>query len=99
MNTALCPTLGLRTTLGLDRVGAMETRTWRERVRAEEELLEQLRTQLSQSAKRRAEALLDGVAELGSVYAVAKELGRSHTAIDKAIKKHRPAGTGRATTE
>ncbi|MFH0243569.1 hypothetical protein ACGRHY_14340 [Streptomyces sp. HK10] len=64
----------------------------------EEELLEQLRTQTSRAAKRRAAALLDGVTELGSVYAVAKELGRSHTAIDKAIKKHRPAGTSRDTT-
>ncbi|MFH8369169.1 hypothetical protein [Streptomyces sp. NPDC018031] len=77
----------------------METPPWRERVRAEEELLEQLRLQTSQAAKRRAAALLDGVADLGSVYAVAKELGRSHTAIDKAIKKHRPpAGTDRPTT-
>jgi transcriptional regulator of aromatic amino acid metabolism len=68
----------------------MDTPPWRERVRIEDELLEQLTQQMSRAAKRRAAALADGVAELGSVYAVAKQLGRSHTAIDKAIKKHGP---------
>ncbi|GAA4676668.1 hypothetical protein GCM10023347_33720 [Streptomyces chumphonensis] len=66
----------------------MDTTPWRDRVREEEELLEQLRTQTEQAHKRRAEALRDGAAELGSVYAVAKTLGKSWTAIDKAIKKH-----------
>ncbi|MGW1892123.1 hypothetical protein ACWCP6_17965 [Streptomyces sp. NPDC002004] len=75
----------------------MEKPPWRERVRTEDELLEQLRNQTSQAAKRRAEALMEGVAELGSVYAVAKELGKSHTAIDKAIKKHGSAGTDTGT--
>lgn len=70
----------------------MDTRPWRERVEAEEELLHQLETQVSAAAKRRAAALDEGVAELGSVYAVAKELGRSWQAVDKAIKKHRPKG-------
>lgn len=69
---------------------AMETPTWRKRVRTEEELLEQLSQQVSAASKRRAEALAEGVAELGSVYAVAKDLGRSWTAVDKAIKRHRP---------
>ncbi|MEU0809538.1 hypothetical protein [Streptomyces sp. NPDC005970] len=77
----------------------MDTKPWRERVRLEEELLEQLREQMSQAAQRRAAALAEGVAELGSVYKVAKDLGKSWTAIDKAIKNHRPAGTGPATTE
>ncbi|WP_326597725.1 hypothetical protein [Streptomyces sp. NBC_01803] len=76
----------------------MDTTSWRQRVRAEEELLERLRLQTSHAAKRRAAALADGVAELGSVYAVAKDLGRSWQAIDKAIKKHGP-GSGPATTE
>lgn len=66
----------------------MDTPPWRERVHTEEELLEQLNQQVSQAAKRRAAALSDGVGELGSVYAVAKELNRSWQAIDKAIKKH-----------
>ena len=77
----------------------MNPKTWRERVRTEDELLEQLESKVSEAAKRRAVALTEGVAELGSVYAVAKELGKSWTAIDKAIKKHRPTGTGRTTTE
>lgn len=72
----------------LDTVAGMDTTTWRDRVEAEEELLHQLKTQTSEAAKRRAAALRDGVAELGSVAAVARELGRSHTAIDNAIKRH-----------
>lgn len=66
----------------------MDTKPWRDRVREEDELLEQLRAQTSQAAKRRATALTEGVAELGSVYAVAKELGKSWTAVDKAIKSN-----------
>lgn len=66
----------------------MEDKPWRDRVRLEEELLEQLSAQTSEAAKRRATALADGVAEHGSVYAVAKILGRSQTAISNAIKKH-----------
>ncbi|MCX5112191.1 hypothetical protein OOK13_40350 [Streptomyces sp. NBC_00378] len=69
---------------------------WRERVRAEDELLEQLQLLVSESAKRRALALLDGVAELGTVADVARELGKSWNAIDKAIKKNGPKGS---TTE
>lgn len=63
---------------------------WRERVETEEQLLHQLNTQVSEAAKRRAAALVEGVAELGSVYAVAKQLGRSQTAITNAIKRHAP---------
>ncbi|MFJ1581760.1 LysR family transcriptional regulator [Streptomyces sp. NPDC088197] len=68
----------------------MTNPTWRERVETEEQLLQQLNTQVSEAAKRRAAALAEGVAELGSVYAVAKELGRSQTAIANAIKRHAP---------
>lgn len=93
------PTVGLCTTLGVGTVNVMDPTPWRERVRTEEELVEQLRTKMSQSAKRRADALLDGVAELGSVYAVAKELGRSETAVSKAIKKHRAAPAAPEPTE
>ena len=71
----------------------METPTWREQVATEDELLEQLNQQVVDCSKRRSAALAAGVAELGSVYAVAKELGRTWQAIDKAIKKHRPATT------
>lgn len=71
----------------------METPTWREQVAAEDELLEQLNQQAVASSQRRSAALAAGVAELGSVYAVARELDRSWQAIDKAIKKHRPPTT------
>jgi molybdenum-dependent DNA-binding transcriptional regulator ModE len=77
----------------------MDTKPWRQRVREEDELLEQLRIQVSQSAKRRAAALAEGVAELGSVYKVAKDLGKPWTTVAQAIKKHGPAGTSPDTTE
>lgn len=60
--------------------------------------MEQLQLQVSQSAKRRAEALLEGVAELGSVAEVARALGKSWNAVDKAIKKNAPT-KGHDTTE
>ncbi|MBO0917517.1 MULTISPECIES: hypothetical protein [Streptomyces] len=66
---------------------------WRERVRGEDELVEQLQTLVSESAKRRALALLDGVAELGTVADVARELGKSWNAVDAAIKKNGPGPT------
>lgn len=75
----------------------MDTKPWRERVRREDELLEQLQAQISQSAKRRAAALAEGVSELGSVYAVAKDLGKSWTAVDQAIKKNRAAAPSPTT--
>lgn len=52
--------------------------------------MEQLQLLVSESAKRRALALLDGVAELGTVAEVARELDKSWNAIDKAIKKNGP---------
>jgi hypothetical protein len=76
----------------------MEAKPWRDRVRQEEELVEQFRIQMSQAAKRRAEALIDGVTELGSVAEVARALGKSWNAVDKAIKNNGPAA-GRTTTE
>ncbi|RPK85092.1 hypothetical protein [Streptomyces sp. ADI98-10] len=66
---------------------------WRERVRGEDELVEQLQLLVSESAKRRALALLDGVAELGTVADVARELGKSWNTVDKAIKKNGPGPT------
>ena len=66
---------------------------WRDRVRGEDELVEQLQLLVSESAKRRALALLDGVAELGTVAEVARELNKSWNAIDKAIKKNGPKGS------
>ncbi|MGW3437078.1 hypothetical protein ACWDB3_07840 [Streptomyces bacillaris] len=77
----------------------MEAKPWRDRVRLEEELLEQLQTQVNAAAKRRAAALAEGVAELGSVYAVAKDLGKGWTTVDQAIKKQTgPTRKGPITT-
>ena len=71
-----------------DTVPGMEAIPWRERVRQEDELLEQLADQTNAALRRRAEALKDGTAELGSVYAVAADIGLSWTAVARAIKKH-----------
>ncbi|MET7643025.1 hypothetical protein ABZS83_05150 [Streptomyces sp. NPDC005426] len=70
----------------------MNAKPWRDRVREEDELVEQLQLLVSDSAKRRALALLEGVNELGTVADVARELGKSWNAIDKAIKKNGPPG-------
>lgn len=66
----------------------VEDTPWRDRIRAEDELLEQLDAQAEQARKRRAHALKDGVDELGSVYALAKRLSLSQTAVGNAIKKY-----------
>ncbi|MFF7067332.1 hypothetical protein [Streptomyces pseudovenezuelae] len=66
----------------------MEAIPWRERLREEDALLEQLADQTNAALRRRAEALKDGTAELGSVYAVAADIGLSWTAVARAIKKH-----------
>jgi hypothetical protein len=66
----------------------METPPWRDRLRAEDELLEQLDSQAEQARRRRAEALKEGADELGSVYKVAQQLGLSWTAVANAIKKY-----------
>jgi DNA-binding transcriptional regulator GbsR (MarR family) len=71
---------------------------WRTRVEQEDELLQQLRTLMAQSGQRRAAALTDGVTELGTIDAVAQALGISRPAVSKAIRKHRPAAAGPATT-
>lgn len=79
----------------------MEPKPWRDRIRDEDELLAQLNQLASEAADRRAEALLEGVADLGTVADVARDLGKSWNAIDKAIKKYeskKAADTG-ATTE
>ncbi|WP_030682090.1 hypothetical protein [Streptomyces cellulosae] len=65
----------------------MEPKSWRDRVRDEETLLEQLNGLVSDAATRRAEALREGVAELGTVADVARELGRSWQAVDQALKR------------
>lgn len=71
-----------------DIVDDVTKEPWRARFRREDELVEQLQSQLLEAAKRRAEALAEGVAEMGSVYKVAKDVGKSYTAVSNAIKKH-----------
>lgn len=71
----------------LDRVALMEPKPWRDRIRDEDELLEQLNQLASESATRRAQALRDGVEELGSVAEVARDLGKSWQAVDQALKR------------
>lgn len=65
--------------------------SWRERVRAEEREQQRLLVLISESAGRKAQALEDGVRELGSRSAVARDLGKSASAVRKAIREH---GTG-----
>ncbi|WP_371670006.1 hypothetical protein OG985_21625 [Streptomyces sp. NBC_00289] len=77
----------------------MDPKPWRERIVEEERLLEQLRVLASESASRRAQALRDGVADLGTVAAVARDLGRSWQAVDQALKRdEKKATTQDATT-
>lgn len=71
-----------------DTVHVMNREPWRSRFKREDELVEQLQAQLLEAAKRRAEALAEGFGELKSVYAVAKAVGKSWTAVNNAIKKH-----------
>lgn len=71
-----------------DSLAEVETPPWRDRLRAEDELLEQLEVQVETARRRRATALKEGAGELGSVYALAKALGLSWTAVAHAIKKY-----------
>jgi transcriptional regulator of aromatic amino acid metabolism len=73
---------------GCATVLEVETPPWRDRLRTEDGLLEQLDERAEQARRRRAQALKDGVQEFGSVYALAKHLGLSETAISNAIKKY-----------
>lgn len=80
--------LGVLYNRGCGNLREVETSSWRAQVRTEDALLEQLDDQAEQARKRRAQALKQGAEELGSVYALAKELNLSWTAVAKAIKKY-----------
>lgn len=89
----------LNPTPGWTTVVAMEPMPWRDRVRGEDALLQQLNGLVTDAANRRAEALLEGVADLGTVADVARDLGLSWNAVDKAIKKYeRRKADGTTTT-
>jgi len=91
--------IALHPTVGLDTLASMDPKPWRERIVEEERLLEQLRILASESASRRAQALRDGVADLGTVAAVARDLGRSWQAVDQALKRdEKKASNPDATT-
>ncbi|AZM57746.1 hypothetical protein DMA15_17515 [Streptomyces sp. WAC 01529] len=80
----------------------MEPKPWRERIADEDELLEQLNRLASESAARRAQALRDGVEELGSIAEVARDLGKSWQAIDQALRRDQrkqASAEGATTTE
>ena len=94
--------ISLHPTRGLDTVLGMEPKPWRDRIRDEDALLEQLNLLASDAADRRAQALLDGVDELGDRAAVARDRGISWNAVDKAIRKYerkQAADTDGTTTE
>lgn len=71
----------------LDMVDVMEPKPWRERIRDEDVLLEQLNRLASESAARRARALRDGLTELGTIAEVARDLGKSWQAVDQALRR------------
>lgn len=73
---------------GRDSLRCVTEEPWRVRFQREDELVEQLQSQLAEALKRRGKALADGKEELGSSYAVAKHLGRSYTVVNDAIKKY-----------
>ncbi|MFI1678815.1 hypothetical protein [Streptomyces sp. NPDC020607] len=79
----------------------MEPKPWRDRIRDEDKLLERLNRLASESATRRAQALRDGVEELGSIAEVARALGKSWQAVDQALKRdqRKKAPEPDATTE
>ncbi|GAA3727521.1 hypothetical protein [Streptomyces tremellae] len=65
----------------------MDAKPWQDRVREEDQLLEQLNRLTSQSATRRAQALREGVEQTGSIAEAARVLGRSWNAVYNALKK------------
>lgn len=71
-----------------DSLGEVETPPWRDRLHDADQLLEQLEAQVEAARRRRANALKEGAEELGSVYALAKDLALSWTAVAHAIKKY-----------
>jgi len=90
----------LTRTPGSTNVVRVPNRTWRQRVEAENKRQRGLQAELLASAKRRAVALEEGVAELGSKAAVAREIGVSTTAVRTAIRDYGSAASEpRPTTE
>ena len=92
----------LNPTPGWITVAEMEPKPWRDRIRDEDALLQQLNGLVTDAANRRAEALLEGVDDLGTIAEVARDRGLSWNAVDKAIKKYerrKAASPGGTTTK
>lgn len=91
----------LPATPGCSSVLYVPNSSWRNRVADEKKRQKDLQDELRASAIRRAQALLDGVAELGSQAAVAREIGVSTTAVQNAIKDYGTATAppAKSTTE
>ncbi|MDR3079620.1 MAG: helix-turn-helix domain-containing protein [Streptomyces sp.] len=82
----------------------MPTPHWRRRVEAEDREQQRLLSLISESARRRAQALEEGAAELGTKSEVARVLGISPSAVRRAIREHGtgtlpPADSSPTTTE
>lgn len=75
-------------TLGPSRLVCVPTSNWRERVAAETRRQQELQAEMAASARRRAEALEDGVRELGSKSAVAREVGIDVSAVRRSIREY-----------
>ncbi|MFE9853599.1 hypothetical protein ACFYPN_33110 [Streptomyces sp. NPDC005576] len=78
----------------------MPNSTWRERFEVEQQRHRDLLEEMSASARRRAAALQEGVAELGTKSAVARAVGIDVSAVRRSIREYgaTPPPTG-STTE
>lgn len=72
-------------------MGFVPTANWRDRFKAEQIRHRELLKEISASARRRAEALEEGVTELGTKSAVAREVGLPVSAVRRTIREY---GTG-----
>jgi hypothetical protein len=73
---------GSGTTSGTRR----DVTTWKQRLAAAEEAQRTAYSAYQQATEERAQALLDGVAELGTQAEVARELGITRASVNQAIK-------------
>jgi transposase-like protein len=69
-------------------VVCVPTTNWRQRVDAENRRQRELQAEIAASARRRAEAFEDGVRELGSKSAVAREIGIDVSAVRRSIREY-----------
>lgn len=75
-------------TLGPSKVGCVPTTNWRARVAAENQRQRDLQAEIAASARRRAAAFEEGVRELGSKSAVAREIGIDVSAVRRSIREY-----------